>query len=70
MNLEYKKHTLISDFVSAKNYKYPFYQVISNYVSHSSLKFEKGIGYNSDSCTSNSCLLDSADRNRSFLVTN
>jgi hypothetical protein len=45
-----------------QNYKYPFYHIISIYVSHSSLKFKKGSGSNSDSQFSNSLLLDSADR--------
>jgi hypothetical protein len=40
--------------------------MISIYVSHSSLKFEKGSGSDSDSWSSNGCLLDSADRNGSF----
>jgi hypothetical protein len=47
-------------------FKYPFYRIISIYVSHSSLKLEKGSGSNSDSRSSNSRLLDSADRNGSF----
>src|SRR5437867_12282792 len=50
-----------------QNYKYPFYHIISICVSHSSLKFEKGSGSNSDSRSSNSLLLDSADRNGSYL---
>jgi hypothetical protein len=40
--------------------------MISIYVSHSSLKFEKGSGSDSDSWSSNGCLLDSADRNGSL----
>jgi hypothetical protein len=40
--------------------------IISIYVSHSSLKLEKGSGSDSDSLSSNSCLLDSADRNGSL----
>ena len=36
------------------------------YVSHFSLKLEKGSGSNSDSLSSNSWLLDSADRNGSL----
>jgi len=49
-----------------QNYKYPFYHIISIYVSHSSLKLEKGSRFNSDSLSSNSRLLDSADRNGSL----
>src|SRR5437867_10169452 len=49
-----------------QNYKYPFYHIISIYVSHSSLKLEKGSGSDSDSRSSNSCLLDSADHNGSL----
>jgi len=44
-----------------KNYKYPFYHIISIYVSHSSLKLEKGTGSDSGSRSSNSRLLASAD---------
>jgi len=47
-------------------FKYPFYHIISIYVSHSSLKLEKGSGSDSDSRASNSRLLDSADRNGSL----
>ena len=47
-------------------FKYPFYHIISIYVSHSSLNLEKGSGCDSDSRSSNSRLLDSADRNGSF----
>jgi hypothetical protein len=50
-------------------FKYPFYHSISVHVSHSSLKLEKGSGSDSDYCSSNSRLLDSADCNGSFVVT-
>jgi len=49
-----------------QNYKYPFYHIISIYVSHSSLKFEKGSRSNSDSLSSNSLLFDSSDCNGSL----
>jgi hypothetical protein len=52
-----------------QNYKYPIYHIISIYVSHSSLKLEKGSGSDSDSQSSNGRLLDSADRNGSFVET-
>ena len=47
-------------------FKYPFYHIISIYVSHSSLKLEKGSGSDPGSRFSHSRLLDSADRNGSF----
>ncbi len=47
-------------------FKYPFYHIISIYVSHSSLKLEKGSGSGPGSRFSHSRLLDSADRNGSF----
>jgi len=47
-------------------FKYPFYHIISMYVSHSFLKLEKRSGSDSDSRSSNSRLLDSADRNGSL----
>jgi hypothetical protein len=49
-----------------ENNKYPFYHIISIYVSHSFLKLEKGTGSGSGSRSSNSRLLDSADRNGSL----
>jgi hypothetical protein len=52
-----------------QNYKYPIYHIISIYVSHSSLKLEKGSGSDSDSQSSNGRLLDSEDRNGSFVET-
>jgi len=48
-------------------FKYPFYHIISIYVSHFSLKLEKGSGSDSDSRSSDSRLFDSADRNGSSL---
>jgi hypothetical protein len=48
-------------------FKYPFYHIISIYVSHSSIKLEKGTGSYSDSRFSHSRLLDSADHNGSSL---
>jgi hypothetical protein len=68
-NYTLKRNELLGSYVYnelQKNYNYPFYHIISIYVSHSSLKLEKGSGSNSDSLSSNSCLLDSADHNGSL----
>jgi len=47
-------------------FKYPFYHIISIYVSHSSLNLEKGSGSDSDSRSSNSRLLDFVDHTGSI----